>query len=104
MSEIDPDEAVCAASDMIDAWCAANPAPASWPDLGRWYRPDAKPVKVTYARSLTPEEFFATLTGEQQQAVYAAATQAADVSCGDRDEIFRTLLSVMANYGKRDVR
>lgn len=102
MTEIDPDDLARAASDAVGAWCAANPTPMSWPHLGRWYRPDVKPVKVTYTRYVTPEEFFATLTDEQQQAVLAAATQAAEVSCGDRDEIFRALLSVMANYGGRD--
>lgn len=100
----DPDEAVRAASERIEAWCAENPAPASWPAFAHWYRPDAKPVKVTYARSLTPEEFFATLTDEQQQAVRDAATRAAECGCGDHDEIFMTLVSVMANYGRRDVR
>lgn len=43
-----PDEAARAATDMIGAWCAANPGPALQPAGSRWFDPHAEPIKVTY--------------------------------------------------------
>lgn len=49
---MDPDEAVRAASERIEAWCAENPArdwPAEWVfERGRFGPSFGDPIKVTY--------------------------------------------------------
>ena len=58
MTNTDPDEAVRAASNAIDAWCAPNPVP-TWPlprppDAGAQFGPIPERVEVTYIAPQLP--------------------------------------------------
>lgn len=117
------DDAIRAASDMIDAWCAANPAPA-WPVLPEgiraqdytevwrgalghgpvggettaWFGAVPERVEVTYTRSVSPEQaLLESLTEEEKLVIYGAASEAARLSDASAAEVFSALISAMAN-------
>ena len=104
------DDAARAASDAIDAWCAANPAPG-WPftlpaEAGLRFGPVSERVEVTYTPYYgTPEEaFFNALDDERKQAIYEAARDAALLGRGSVEDVFRALVSLMARYRPEEPR
>lgn len=112
---MDQGEAARAASDAVDAYCAANPASASGATMQTMAERVAAIVKaagfgsaperieITYARYVSPEEaFLESLDDGQKRAIHQAAREGALFGFGSVNDNLNALISVMANYRSTD--
>jgi hypothetical protein len=83
------DNAARAASDAIDAWCAANPAPPG----ANWLHPPFRHVEITYAAAPS-----ITLTDEASGVLFEAAQKIARASGTHVEYAYGALLRALANW------
>jgi hypothetical protein len=82
------DNAARAASDAIDAWCAANPAPPG----ANWLHPPSRHVEITYTAAPS-----VTLTDEASDVLFKAAQKIAQASGVHVEYAYGALLRALAS-------
>lgn len=83
------DNAARAASNAIDAWCAANPAPPG----ANWLHPPFRHVEITYTAAPS-----VTLTDEASDVLLKAAQKIAQASGTHVEYAYGALLRALTNY------